>query len=306
MRILVTGAGGFIGAHVVCQLLEKGHEVYAVIRPANRTRQMELPTQARLLRVDLNDLTDLRAATLAARPEIAIHLAWHAVPVRYWTAPENLDCVAAGLTLARALAEAGCRRLVATGTCAEYDWSFSLLSEDSTPLRPRTLYGICKDILRTMLTEYCRLCGIEFAWTRLFYLYGPGEQEQRLVPSVTLNLLRGLEARCASGEHARDFLYVEDAAAALCAVAESNVEGPVNIGSGVAVRIRTVVEEIAQTVGAPEKVVFTVPAANLAEPRLLVADVQKVRQGTGWKPAFSLRSGIERTVEWWQQWIGQR
>jgi nucleoside-diphosphate-sugar epimerase len=256
--------------------------------------------------VDLNDLADLRAATLTARPEIAIHLAWHAVPVRYWTDPENLNCVAAGLTLARALAEAGCRRLVATGTCAEYDWRFSLLSEDSTPLRPRRLYGICKDALRTVLTEYCRLCGIEFAWTRLFYLYGPGEQKQRLVPSVTLNLLHGREVRCDSGEHARDFLYVEDAAAALCAVAESNIQGSVNIGSGVPMRIRTVVEVIAQTVGAREKLVFSAPVGNSDEPRLLVADVQKIRLGTGWKAAFSLQAGIERTVEWWQQRIGQR
>ena len=142
---------------------------------------------------------------------------------------------------------------------------------------------------------------MEFAWTHFFYLYGPGEQKDRLVPSVTLTLLDGRTAKCTHGEQIRDFLHVEDAASAVCAVAKSALTGPVNIGSGQPIKIKTIVETISHTLRCPDNVEFGALSTDPTEPPLLLANVQRLKENTHWKPHFTLSAGIEDTVSWWQK-----
>jgi len=302
MNVLITGAGGFIGSHVVRRVLRDGHSVFAVLRPGESTRRLtDCLDRLSLLQVDLRDAPEVRRVAYEVRPDCAIHLAWYAVPGRYTTAAENLDCVTMTLSLAQTVAGAGCKRLVAAGTCFEYDWAYGFLSEGVTPLGPRTLYGSCKNAARQVLQAYCAGISMGFAWTRFFYLYGPGEPRERLVPSVVLALLNGQTAKCTHGEQIRDFLYVEDVASAVWAVAQSDLSGPVNIGSGQPVKIRTLVEMIARLVGGSENVEFGAMPASVEEPPLLVADVRKLRAHTGWTPTRSLEDGLRQTVSWWQQ-----
>ncbi len=302
MRILLTGATGFIGSHVARFLVGEGHEVYGVLRNGTRRRPTTEPPPGFIkVEMDLNEGAAVRDAVARIQPECAIHLAWYAVPGKYWTAPENLNCVTMSLSLARALGKCGCRRLVAAGSCAEYDWNHELLYEETTPTRPRTLYGVCKNALRCMLETYCAEVAMEFAWARFFYLYGPGEPAQRLVPATILALLSGKTAKCSAGEQIRDFLHVEDAAAAVCAVALSRVSGPINIGSGEPVRVRTLVETIAEILRCPAGVAFGAVPVAVGEPRKLVAEVRKLKTQTAWRPQFTLREGLENTVGWWRR-----
>jgi len=302
MRVLVTGAAGFIGSHVARRIVQEGHTVYGVDRKGvGQERLMDLLDRIHFLELDLRDEGAVRSMISEIRPDCAIHLAWYAVPGQYWTAPENLDCASMSLSLAKALAESGCKRLVAAGTCAEYDWDYGFLSEAVTPLKPRSLYGVCKNATRQILQAYCDRVSMGFAWTRFFYLYGPGEPRERLVPSVVLALLNGQTAKCTHGEQIRDFLCVEDVASAVWAVTKSDFTGPVNIGSGQPVKIRTLVEMIARLVGGGENVEFGPMPASVEEPPLLVADVRKLRAHTGWTPTRSLEDGLRQTVSWWQQ-----
>jgi nucleoside-diphosphate-sugar epimerase len=211
--------------------------------------------------------------------------------------------VEASLQLAHGLSDVDCRRLVVAGSCAEYDWDHGFLSEDCTPLRPRTLYGACKNGLREILQSYCARKTMQFAWLRFFHLYGPREKQERLVPSVILSLLRGETARCISGEHIRDFLHVEDAACAVRAVSTSEFTGAINIGSGEPVKLRTIVETIAGIVNARERVVFTALPDTPSEPPLLVADVHKLARSIGWRAARDLRQTVNR---WKSQIANQR
>ena len=192
MKVLVTGAAGFIGSHVTEALLSRGHEVHAVVRPDGRRRLcVDKSAPFDWLTVDLDDVPATRASIAKIQPEAAVHLAWYPSPGGTWTAPENLDCVKTTLSFAQTLAEAGCRRLIAAGSCAEYDWDYGFCSEDRTPLRPATLYGTCKDATRRLLQAFCAEKSISFAWTRFFHLYGPREAPGRLVSSITTSLLRG-------------------------------------------------------------------------------------------------------------------
>jgi nucleoside-diphosphate-sugar epimerase len=306
MRVLITGAAGFIGSHVVRAFAQRGHTIFALTRTGGK---VEVPSDCRgevhPVKTDLNHHTKVRALVRQTCPELAVHLAWYAIPGKYWTAPENLDCVAASLNLAGALADAGCRRLVVAGSCAEYDWDHGFLSEKYTPLRPRTLYGTCKNALREMLEAHCARTSMQCAWTRFFYLYGPGEDNGRLVPSVILSLLQGQVARCTLGEQLRDFLYVEDAAAALAAVAASDFTGAINIGSGQAVPVRAIVDTIAGILDQRDRVLLGAIPENPAEPPLLVADVRSLTQTIGWKPSRTLEEGLFRTVAWWDHMQGR-
>ena len=167
-------------------------------------------------------------------PEVLLHLAWYVEPGRFWTAPENVRWVEASLALLRAFAGAGGRRAVVAGTSAEYDWHAvgARCNEQRTPLRPATLYGAAKHALHTVAAPYAEQAGFELAWGRIFFVYGPGEPEGRLVPSVGRALLAGRRVPTTRGDQVRDFMHVEDVAAAFAALADADATGAVNVASG--------------------------------------------------------------------------
>jgi nucleoside-diphosphate-sugar epimerase len=307
MRVLVTGAAGFIGSHVVEAFTGKGHEIFAVTRTRGGIqRRDEALRDARVVELDLMNFADVGFVLRDIRPDLAIHLAWCTQPGKYWSAPDNLAHVEASLQLAHSLSDVGCQRMVVAGSCAEYDWDYGYLSEESTPLRPRTLYGACKNGLREILQAYCSEKAMQFAWLRFFHLYGPREKQERLVPSVILALLSGETARCTSGEHIRDFLHVADAAFAVQAVSTSEFTGAINIASGEPVKLKTIVETIAALMNARERVVFAALPDTPEEPHLLVADVHMLGRKVGWRVSRDLKQGLRDTVNWWKSQIAVR
>jgi len=305
MRVLLTGATGFIGSHVARLLVRQGHEVHAVVRSrASTNRIADVLPRINIAPVDLYDLTATSAVVQRIRPEGAIHLAWYAVPGKYWTARENLDCATMTLSLAEALAESGCRRVVAAGTCAEYHWDGDLLSETTTPLRPTTLYGVCKDATRRILEAYFTPRSIGFAWARFFFLYGPGEPMERLVPSVVSALLRREEARCSAGHQVRDFLHVADAAGAVVRLLQDDARGSFNVASGVPVAVKDVIGRIADKLGRPDLVRLGARKETQPEAPFVVASTQRLQGELGWRPRFDLDAGLEDTIAWWRARAG--
>src|SRR5688572_5048389 len=138
-RVLVTGASGFLGLHALPVLAARGFEVHATslrkqpVVPGVRWHQSNLLDEQSIARL----IAEVRVSHL-------LHLAWCAVPGRFWTAPENLLWAGASLNLIRAFRDHGGERVVVAGTCAEYDWHAGPCREDTTPIRPATVYGRCK------------------------------------------------------------------------------------------------------------------------------------------------------------------
>ena len=247
--------------------------------------------------VDLLDPDATSRFVEELRPTHLLHFAWYAEPGAFWQSPENERWRAASVQLLDAFAASGGTRAAVAGTCAEYDWSGSgILSEASTPLVPRTPYGAAKNALRAA----AEAMSISLAWGRIFFLYGPHEDERRLVASVTRALLAGEPARTTHGRQVRDFLHVADVGDAFAALLDSGVEGAVNIGSGERVAVSDIVQRIAALVGRPELVELGARAAPTDEPALLVADVGRLRDDVGWRPSRSLDDGLRETVEWWR------
>jgi len=290
-RVLVTGATGFVGRHVVPALAERGFEVHA----AGRTT---LPLEGVAWHpVDLLDGPSPAEVVRAVEPTHLLHLAWYAEHGRFWEAPENLDWVAASMRLLRAFADAGGRRLVVAGTCAEYDWSDDCCTP-STPLRPATLYGTCKNSLRQIVGAYAATAGLSTAWGRIFFTFGPGEPSERLIASVARALVTGASVACTTGTQVRDFLYVEDLADALAALLESDVEGTLDLGSGEPRTLREILERLELLAGRRDVARFG-QLPQRAEAARIVADVGRLRDEVRWQPRHGLDEGLARTLAWW-------
>lgn len=296
-RVLVTGATGFIGRPAVAALAERGHEVVAVTRLEDPG---PAPDRVRWERADLLTAGESARVVAEAGTTHLLHLAWVTEPGAYWTSPSNERWLDASLELLRAFADGGGRRAVVAGTCAEYDWSAPLLSEQTTPLEPATPYGRAKNRLRKAASEIARKRGLGFAWGRLFFLYGPGERPERLVPSVTRALLAGDPVETTDGAQRRDFLFAPEAADALVTLLDSGFAGSVNVGSGEATPVRTILESIGRATGAPDLIRLGARPQNPGEPPELVADVTRLRDEINWRPRVALDEGIERTVSWWR------
>lgn len=291
-RVLVTGAGGFIGRHALPVLLERGHQVDAV----SRTVPPTATDGVRWHGCDLLDAAQADALLEAVRPTHLLHFAWYATPPDYWTSPENLAWVEAGVHLLRRFAALGGERAVLAGTCAEYDLTHGYCSEQLTPLRPGSVYGASKHALQTVTAN----AGISTAWGRIFFLYGPAEHPSRLVASVVRALLAGRPAPCSHGRQVRDFLHARDVASAFVALLDSQVVGPVNIASGVPVTIATVASTIGELIGRPDLVRLGAREAAPGEPPVVLADVRRLQEEVGWAARFSLASGLADTIDWWR------
>jgi nucleoside-diphosphate-sugar epimerase len=297
-RVLLTGATGFVGRHCLPALLSRGFEVHAVSSQSEPLA--DAPASVHWHRADL--LSPAEVSDLTARVEAThlLHLAWYAVPGKFWTSTENVRWVQASLELLRAFRRAGGSRLVMAGSCAEYDWSYGYCAENLTPLAPRTLYGVSKNALRMVMESFSREEGMSAAWGRIFFLYGAHEPEEKLVASVIRSLLQGTPARCSHGKQIRDFLYVEDVAAALVALLDTDVAGAVNIASGQPVALSFIIQAIASRLGRPDLIQLGAVEASAYEPPLLVGSNARLANEVGFQPRYNLQSGIDAAIDWWR------
>ncbi len=294
-RILVTGGTGFIGQHLMDHLRQRGFEIHVI------GRHRPSDTQVTFHEADVLDLNRTRQAIVSAKCSHLLHLAWYVKPGEYWRSPNNLDWIAASLHLIRSFAENGGSRAVIAGTCAEYLWGAERFLEQETPCRPATLYGTSKDALRRILTAYGDVASLAVGWGRIFFLYGPGEKQGRLVSDAIHHLLLKQPFSTSHGLQRRDFMHVSDVAGAFAALVDCDVRGAVNIGSGQAFSVRSILELIGQATGASDFLRFGERPLPANEPEVIEADTARLFGEVGFRPRYDLASGLADTIFWWRQ-----
>jgi nucleoside-diphosphate-sugar epimerase len=264
--VLLTGATGFVGRQVLQLLAKRGVPVRLIVRPDKLERfTLEAPIDALLASPDLFHESSHWWAQACEGVDTVIHLAWYAEPGKYLDSPLNLDCLSGTLELARGAAHAGVRRWIGCGTCFEYDVRAGVLSPE-TPLRPLTAYAAAKAATYLALERWLPLHGVEFAWCRLFYLYGEGEDPRRLVPYLRARLAAGQAADLTRGTQVRDYLDVREAARQIVESALGRSLGAINICSGVGVTVRELAEQIADEYGRRDLLRFGARPDNLTDP----------------------------------------
>jgi nucleoside-diphosphate-sugar epimerase len=294
-RVLVTGASGFVGRAAVPALRLRGFEVHAVARLADPTIQADTWHEA-----DLLDASTVAPLLRAAEASHLLHLAWTTEHGAFWSDPANLEWSRATLALFGAFAEAGGERSVMVGSCAQYDWDALGTSgpadEAKSARRPATLYGEMKEDTARRLEARSSSNGLSHATALLFFPYGPYDQAERLVPSLTTDLLAGREATVRSGGEVRDFVHVEDCGSALAALLDSDVTGAVNVGTGRGSSVAEVAANVAQIVGGEELLRVDRRRAEVAS--AVVAAVERLTDEVGFVAQYDLDRGLHQTVDW--------
>lgn len=288
MKVLVTGAAGFIGAHVVRRLTETGHETYALVRSEGRAARLDdVRDRCHVVEGDLADGAGTERLFRDVRPEAVIHMAWYAEPGRYRRAlAENVASLGATATVLLAAAESGSRRVVLGGTCLEHATGPG-----------REVYEAAKGAAHRLADGFAG-AGLTAACGHVFYLYGPGEDERRVVPSVIRALVAGDSIATTSGQQRRDYLHVADVASAFVALAESSLVGGVDIGSGSLVTLADVLRAIGEETGRPELLKLGELGAGDDDGYASAGDPRPL-QDIGWRPHYDLHTGLRDTIAWW-------
>jgi nucleoside-diphosphate-sugar epimerase len=297
--VLVTGASGFLGSQTIQPLLDRGYAVHCLTHPGGPTVP-EGGDAAEWHSADLLLEEDRRTLIEEIKPTHLLHAAWYDVHGLYWASTENINWLEASTDLVEKFAAAGGRRVVVTGTSAEYDWSSGRCNELTTPVKPDTVYGHSKNALNERLVAMSGEKGFSLGWGRMFFYYGPREQKERFIPSVILPLLRGEMALTSHGRQVRDYLYVSDAGRAFAQLLDSDVEGPVNVASGEPVELQDIIFKIADILGLREKVDLGAIPAREGEPLLFVAEVSRLIDEVGWSAELGLDEGLALTIDWWK------
>ena len=298
--VLLTGGNGFIGQHTISKLIHLNYEIHLVSRYAN-------PLHLNRGNIYVHSCNLFNAKQLDdiihdISPSHLLHFAWYVENGKFWTAKENIDWVVASLNLIKSFQQAGGKRIVMAGTCAEYDWNYGYCIEDVTPIVPSTLYGISKASLNAISQSFSEQYGMSTAWGRIFHIYGPGENMARFIPSIINQMLKQESVQCSHGEQIRDFMHVNDVAQAFVKLLDSNTEGAINIASGVPIRLKDIVQKTSEAIGFQGEIYHGSVPPSRNEPHMLVADVRNLKNDiTTFSAEYNFEDGIIQTIDWWKK-----
>ena len=241
MKVLVTGATGFIGSYVVKELLKWQHHVIATSRDQHKAAKFGWFSQIQYIPCDLN-VGQENFFHFFQQPDLLIHLAWEGLP-NYKDLFHLEENLVSNYQFLKNMIEHGLKSLVVTGTCFEYGMQCGALSEDMET-KPDNPYGLAKDTLRKFLEQLQKKIDFELKWVRLFYMHGKDQSFNSILSQLDKALENGETSfNMSGGEQLRDYLPVEKVAEYIVKIAMQNkVTGIINCCSGNPISIRKLAE----------------------------------------------------------------
>ncbi len=292
MRVLLTGASGFVGSHVLTGLLEQGIPVAILLRNQSNTWRIQS---------DIDKVTIIRELPQISTfsPDTLINLAWYGVENKFRNdakqITENLNF---SQTLFDIVKETGIQSWIGVGSQAEYGPCNAITDEEAETL-PTTLYGVAKLSAYHLLKVLCQTHKIRFAWLRIFSSYGPKDNPDWFIPYLIKQLLKGQTPQLTKGEQLWDYIYVKDAANAIIKVAKDlTATGPFNLGSGTVSTVKYLAETIRDRINPALPIEFGAIPYRPDQVMHLQANVNRLKKLVGWYPSVSLEQGIEETIAW--------
>ncbi len=304
-RVVITGAAGFIGSHLSKTLLDRGYSVVGIDN---------------LLTGDIGNLSHLTGRDFLfikhdvtnyihvdGDVDLVLHWASPASPIDYLDFPiPTLKVGALGTHKALGLAKAKQARFVLASTSEVYGDPLEHPQQESywgnvNPIGPRGVYDEAKRFAEAMTTAYHRYHGLDAKIVRIFNTYGPRMrvQDGRAVPNFIAQALRGEDVTVyGRGDQTRSFCYISDLVAGIVALAESNVNEPVNIGNPAEMTILQIAEVIIAATGSSSQIVHQ--DLPVDDPKVRQPDITRARTLLGWEPTVSLSEGLGATIDYFR------
>jgi len=308
-KVLVTGAGGFIGSHLVERLVEAGASVRAFVRYNSRAdpgllrmASPETVSQLELVGGDLRDLDAIRKAVEGR--DFVFHLgALISIPYSYLHPVEVAESNLMGtLNVLMACRDLGVQRLIHTSTSEVYGTALTAMIDETHPLQGQSPYSASKIGADKLAESFYCAYELPVVTVRPFNTYGPRQSARAVIPTIITQAIARNTIYLGSTNTIRDFTYVDDTVNGfLCAAMAKDVEGSTfNLGTGDEISIGDLSERIIQKVGTQVKV--EVDATRFrpqkSEVRRLLSDNSLARERLGWKPTVSLDDGLDKTISW--------
>ena len=301
-RVLVTGAGGFVGANLVRRLLTDGHEVTAAVRPAaSRWRLQGLEGDVRVEDLDMADGERVSALVAALAPEWAFHLAAHGAYSWQTDAQAIMRTNVLGtVSLVDACADAGCESFVHAGSSSEYGFKDHAPREDEA-IEPNSAYAVAK----AAATAYCRQVActgrLDATTLRLYSVYGPWEEPRRLMPRLVAHAMSGRLPPLVDPGVARDFVAAPDTVEAFVLAAEIPPVEPgrvLNIGSGTQTRLAELIDLVRRLLDVQAEPNWGTAPARSWDTATWVADPRSAAEELGWRARLDLEAGVSQMISW--------
>lgn len=300
MRVIVTGATGFIGSALCKELLENGHEVIAVIRPGSTKKEKlkfaaEYQNRLQILELALSDIAQL--PQMITEADVFYHLAWNGsagaeredFDIQY----TNIGYTAEAMC---AVAKCGCGKFIGAGSQAEYGVVRGVAKEEETVPSPFMMYGAAKLAAYQMGRVLAKQLGISFVWPRIYSVYGVGENPGTLVNYVIDCLKKGVPPELSPCENMWNFMYITDCVRALRMLGErEDTEGIYHVASDDTRLLKEFVEEIRDIVAPGEKLGFGIKKSNPERTFWLEPDCEKMRD-LGLKCEVNFNEGVRRKI----------
>jgi len=296
MRAFITGGTGFIGKYVVNRLEKEGFNILLLTRASKENIFSIIKSKkVDIVSGDLSDINKWETKLKQFKPDTAIHLAWEGIPdYGVETSIKNLKY---GLNLFKELAELGCKKIICTGSCWEYGQNHGKLSEDS-PIRLSNAFAAAKNALHWLGREIAKENNMQFIWTRLFYVYGPGQREKSLIPYIIKCVKEGKKPEIKTPYARNDFIYVEDVAKAIAAILEKCNQSTVyNIGSGDSTSIQDIIKIVYSKLNLQYKPKDKVFKSDNPPFDTFWADISKIKKEIGWEPKLTISDALQRTIK---------
>ena len=304
-RCLVTGAGGFIGSHLVEQLCRQALDVRALVRYTSRGDKgwlADVQGDVEVILGDVRDSDQMRAVVDGC--DTVFHLAaLVGIPYSYVSPRQNLETNAGGtLNMLEAARWADVRRFVHTSTSEVYGTAQAGTIDEDHPLVGQSPYSASKIAADHITLSYVRAFGLPAVVVRPFNAFGPRQSMRAVIPTIITQTLWSDRLRLGALHPTRDFTFVRDTVAGfLAAAAADDVDGQIfNFGHGRDISVGALTELIGEIVGRELPIeaeeVRLRPGASEVE--RLVADASKAQRCLGWEPTLSLTDGLRETVEW--------